>query len=92
MKGAEFRPTRVRHQDIDRAVQARGAFDLRRKRAFIGDIRNAIGGSLALAHRILERSLAAADHRDGGAGLRQRCGNGAADAASAAGHHCVPSR
>ena len=55
----------------------------------VGDVGDHVARRLALPHHLGERLFAAACDGDGGAGLRQRCRNGAADAASAAGHKCV---
>ena len=55
----------------------------------VGDVGDAAAGGVAGLDRFPQRRLGAADHRHGGAGSRERGGDRAADAASAAGHESV---
>ena len=76
-------------EDVDRAARGHGLADPAVHGFRVGDVGDHVARRLALPHHLGERLFAAARDGDGGAGLRQGCRNGAADAAAAAGHKCV---
>ena len=76
-------------EDVDGAARGRGRRHLPPDLGRVGDVGDGVARGRAGGDRRAQRRFAAAEHGDGGAGSGQRRGDGAADAASAAGDQSV---